>query len=85
MEPQQQFLERPVRLVEALRAGSERTAQGRGDPGLVGEAFNTDNLPVHVMLALLLPIRFAVHESDVTQPDGGGFAFALKSGKASTA
>lgn len=86
MEPLQQLVEHPDCLVFVFGASSERAAKRRGDSGLVGQTFDTDDLPVHVTLALLfLRICITGHERDLTHPSLASFDFQSKSGKASTA
>ena len=78
MEPIQQVVEQAVAVGFYIRASRERAAKRRGNTGLVGQAFDTDDTPFHVTLGRrLLQFCFAGHECDLTQGTGVGFAFSL--------
>lgn len=54
MQPTQQVLEHAAGLVLFARPSSEGAAKRRRDPGLIGQAFNTDDTALHVKLFRLL-------------------------------
>ena len=83
MQPPQQVLEQLIGFVLVNGASTKGAAKRRRYSGLVGQAFNTDDTPVHVMLGRRLPhVSFAGHLSDLTQVRASGFAFSAKSGRA---
>jgi hypothetical protein len=62
MKPPQQLLEHAVRIVVVLHSSSKGAAKRRGDSGLVRQALDTDDAPLHVMLGRrLLQVSFASH------------------------
>ena len=61
----QQFAEQAIAIFFANRASSKGAAKRRGDAGLVGQDFDTDDTPIHVLPGLLLlPVSSAGHDGD---------------------
>ena len=81
MQPPQQILEHPARILIFGGPSRERAAERRRDPGLIGQAFDTDDSPFHVKLVQLLQIGFVGHQGNLTQLRPAGFAFRVKSGR----
>ena len=73
MELAEEVVELAVGILLA-RASSKGAAQRRRDPGLVGQAVNMDDSPVHVILCRLLLGFFICHSKDLTQRSVPGFA-----------
>ena len=61
VEPPQQLLEHPVAIILFRLAGSEGAAKRRGNSGLVGQALDMDDTPVHVKLGRRLLLSITGH------------------------
>jgi hypothetical protein len=62
MKPLQQILEQAVAIILFLRASHEGAVKRCRYSGLIGQAFDTDDTPVHVKLSCrLLHFSFAGH------------------------
>lgn len=62
MQPIQQIFEQTAAIIRFRRSGSEGAAKRRGDSGLIGQAFDTDDTAVHVKLGRgILHVSFAGH------------------------
>ena len=80
MEPLQQIVEHAIRIVFPRWPSSKGAAKRRGDTGLIGQTFDTDDTSFHTKLVGLL-VGFAGHQRNLTQVSPMGFAFPAKSGR----
>ena len=64
MKPPQQIFEHEIGIILMRRASREGAAKRGGDSGLVGQAFDMDDSPVHVMPGRLLRFNFDGHCAD---------------------